>query len=292
MSIEEKDFLYEQIYKVKRKFVHISENNKPLEQLIRKNVNRRNREQAFTEILESLNTVLPLEDSSIYSTFEYLTEHWDKTCELDDCSKHKRILRMWPKRYGKDITKFCSNTCEYNYRSLIQLGYNNTSHKQSADTKKKVAENNSRILKDKIRRGIWFPCVTNSWAKSRCNALLKNGLLVPCRSSWEAYYLISNQHLQYEKLVIPYTFKEKEHNYIVDFVDMDNKMIFEIKPDKLKNDERNITKLNAAMEWCKLNGYIYISVSNSWFENNYIESILEGQPDIERIKRLLKQFAK
>jgi hypothetical protein len=49
-------------------------------------------------------------------------------------------------------------------------------------------------------------------------------------------------------------------------------------------------KFKAALDWCETNQYTFNIISNEWFTSNYDESLLKGQPDENKIKRLLKQF--
>ena len=71
---------------------------------------------------------------------------------------------------------------------------------------------------------------------------------------------------------------------------MENKVLFEIKPDSTAKDLKNLSKFKYAKKWCKGNGYKYVIIKNKWFEKNYNNKLLIGQPSEERIKRNLRQF--
>jgi hypothetical protein len=109
------------------------------------------------------------------------------------------------------------------------------------ETFKSMCEKNSIRMKLNIREGKFIPNITNSWSNSRCNiSFVRDGQIInmKTRSTWEAYFQLFNTHLLYEKIIIPYLYNNIEHNYIVDFVDFDNKIIYEIKPLSNKNTDR------------------------------------------------------
>ena len=110
------------------------------------------------------------------------------------------------------------------------------------------------------------------------------------RSTWEAYFQLFNTNLIYEKVVIPYLYKDIEHNYIVDFVDYENKILYEIKPLSNKDNEIVKVKTKYGRRWCKLNGYKYVLITDKWFVENYNENLVIGQPDEVKIIKNLRQF--
>lgn len=168
-------------------------------------------------------------------------------------------------------------------------GYKNNWFKVSEKRKKEIAKETSIRLKRMISDGTFTPCVTNSWAKSRC-IIKVNNKIIKCRSSWDAYFQLKNSYLEYEKIRIPYTYKNKISNYIIDFVDYENKILYEIKPDSFRETDKNLAKFKAAITWCKNNNYEFKIIGNDWFNNNYDEKLLSNQPDEIKMKRLLKQF--
>jgi hypothetical protein len=155
--------------------------------------------------------------------------------------------------------------------------------------KKKV----SSKIKDKISRGEFIPNVTNSWAKSRCDVKIirhDTEYIIKTRSSWDGYFQILNPEFLYEKIVIPYYHEKNLHNYIVDFLDPINKILFEIKPDATYNIPKNISKYKYAKKWCRKNGYKYKIINNKWFRKNYNPSLVIGQPSEDKLLRNLRQF--
>ena len=158
---------------------------------------------------------------------------------------------------------FCSTKC-----------YNNCDHSVLYPYSEEKRKKQSATLKEKIRKGEFTPCVTNSWSKSR---IVIHG--IPFRSSWEAAYWLLNQHLEFEKLRIPYVNDQGiSRNYIVDFVDHTNKIIYEVKPNSEKKEINNLLKEAAAMVFCKENGYTYVMINDEWFFDNVDEIISSAKP--------------
>ncbi|MFW6046872.1 MAG: hypothetical protein ACOCP4_03685 [Candidatus Woesearchaeota archaeon] len=74
------------------------------------------------------------------------------------------------------------------------------------------------------------------------------------RSSWEIlFYEIMKQNnikVEYEKLIIPYydRTKKSKRNYIIDFIDKNNKVLYEIKPNFQKEDANTKDKEKYAIK--------------------------------------------
>lgn len=219
------------------------------------------------------------------NVFDYLTDNRGKICI---CGKENKF-----DYFSKGYKKFCSKKCLYNWRSINMIGEKNNIYKATPETLKEMGRKNSIKMKESISNGTFTPNVTNSWAKSRCviriNRLGKE-IEIKLRSSWDAYFQLKNPNLYYEKIRIPYFINGIFHNYIVDFVDMENKIIYEIKPGGLENSEINQIKFKSARDWSVTNGYKFEIISNDWFIDNYDENVLDNQPDKDKLKRLLKQF--
>lgn len=185
--------------------------------------------------------------------------------------------------------KFCSDECLHKWRSYNMEGDKNNFHKVSTDVRKRIGVENGKRIKKMVAEGTFTPNITNSWAKSRCNINL-NGKNIKLRSSWDAYFQLLNPSIKYEKLRIPYMWNNDWHNYIVDFIDDVNKCIYEIKPKSEQNKGLIKAKREAAIQWAIDNEYDYIEITEDWFKVNHNESILKGQPEEKRLKKLLKQF--
>jgi very-short-patch-repair endonuclease len=286
LTTEEMDKIYDFLSANKSKFIYAKKES--------------DRNLKLNYFIKDNNIVIYIKDITLDSIFKYLTSHWNKKCENENCLNDRKYIGFFPKRGSFDEIgprygnyKFCSKECDFKYKSKRQMGLNNSCHKMTHETFINMCKKNSIKMKENIREGRFIPCVTNSWSKSRCDISFKRDdeiINIKTRSTWEAYFQLFNKHLLYEKLVIPYKFKKEEHNYIVDFVDHVNKIIYEIKPNSTAKHMKNLSKERYARRWCKENGYKYMMIKDSWFKKNYIESIVIGQPCEDKLIRNLKQF--
>lgn len=144
--------------------------------------------------------------------------------------------------------------------------------KEFKEKYKEVYENarikQSISIKKTIANGDFIPCITNSWTRWKIGIDDGAGNIKKFRSSWEAAFWILNKDLKYEKLIIPYNYEGESKNYIVDFIDSENKIIYEIKPNSCKSNIKNHLKECAAINWANNNGYIYKSINDDWFIKN------------------------
>lgn len=195
-----------------------------------------------------------------------------KSQEVKDTLSRKR-KQYYKTEAGQKHRQMLSDT---------RKGDANPTHKQSAETKERMSINQSIRMKKLIAEGKWTPNITNSWCKSR--TVIDNK---PFRSSWEAAFYTVNKHLEYETVRVPYIFENKERTYIVDFVDREAKIIYEVKPDSEVNTPINKAKLKAAIKWCANNGYKLITISDQWFRDNYNKLDFVEYPFLES---KMKQF--
>lgn len=170
--------------------------------------------------------------------------------------------------------------------SKDRRGSNNPSHRQTTETRERVRNLSRERMKLKIKNG-YTPPITNSWCHSKINV---NDMSF--RSTWEAVFFILNPHLKYEKIRIPYVNPETndERTYIVDFVDEDTKTLYEIKPLATIKHTKNAAKEAAAKNWCKRHGYVFVCISNSYFEENAKK--LDFSLYDSKIYKNMKQFLK
>lgn len=105
-------------------------------------------------------------------------------------------------------------------------------------------------------------------------------------------FFILNPHLEYEKIRISYfnPVTCDQRTYIVDFVDEKLKILYEIKPQATINDVKNIAKEKAAKKWCRKNGYKFVCISNSFFQEN--AKRIDFSLYDAKIFRNMKQFLK
>ena len=141
--------------------------------------------------------------------------------------------------------------------------------------KKTVVENNrkngvferqSKKMKERILNGEITPKTTNRLNHKRLYSDVTG--LKNYRSNWEVMFHEAFPALKYEKLRIKYIYKDIDHVYIVDFIDEINKIVYEIKPKSMCDDEKNKCKISAALIWCELNGYKFKIITENEFRFN------------------------
>lgn len=281
LTIEEKNDIYDYIVDNKIYFIY-----------------KKSKEDRIKYLNDIISHKVNISFSSYEDCIEYLTNHWDKKCKYEFCSNNRKTS-IFPNRidfnncsikYG--IYKYCSKKCSDISWSIKQTE-NNTSHKMTDYVRKKSYKKQSIKMKENIRLGKFIPNITNSWAKSMCEiSFIRDNILVniKTRSSWEAYFQLFNTNLLYEKVIIQYKFRNEYFNYIVDFLDPVNKILYEIKPNSEMNTLKNKAKFRWARKWCEKNSYKYIIINNKWFKDNYNKNIIIGQPCEEKLIRNLKQF--
>jgi hypothetical protein len=69
------------------------------------------------------------------------------------------------------------------------------------------------------------------------------------------------------------TVKNKNRTYIVDFIDMVNKIVYEIKPSSKVDDEEVQNKLTSLEKWCNINKYSLQIIDETYF----IQKIESGE---------------
>lgn len=109
---------------------------------------------------------------------------------------------------------------------------------------------NQQYMKEKILSGKFTPNSNNK--NTHWDSYYKDKKF---RSSWEALYQSLYPNDEHEKLRITYEFKEKTHIYIVDFINYNDKIVTEVKPKEMCNDQKFIAKFKSLQSWCKANGF-------------------------------------
>lgn len=178
------------------------------------------------------------------------------------------------KKKLSESNKITSNSDEFKKRRPFI--YTEATHKKHSET-----------MKLKIANGEFTPCITNSWTHWDAIVNLEDGTVKKFRSNWDAFFWLCNPQLEYEKIRIKYTYQNNWHNYIVDFYDPINKIIYEIKPDSEKNTERNLVKYKFAKKYAKDNNLKYVLITNKWFKKNINKIDLTNHPTV---KYAMRQF--
>lgn len=209
-------------------------------------------------------------------------------CSLCGCDNKLNFKNILGSNIYDCYDKFCSDACLNKWRSDNMLGSENAFFRTPKETLEKVWKNQSILMKKRIRDGEFTPCITNTWTHYDSIINIK-GKDKKMRSSWEAFFYLCNEDLEYEKVRIPYTYLNDDKIYITDFVDYENRIIYEIKPNSEVNTDKNIAKKESAIKWCKENGYVYKLITNKWFIDNKqnIKYLLSKQ---ENNKELIKKL--
>lgn len=130
--------------------------------------------------------------------------------------------------------------------------------KMSAESKHML----STQMKNKILNGEFTP---NSNNRNAHWEAFYNGMKF--RSSWEALYQCLDPDAEYEKIRIPYSFESKQYVYIVDFVNHTSKILVEVKPRELLSSPKIRVKIDAAVDWCKEQGYTLLIADLDYFKS-------------------------
>lgn len=174
-------------------------------------------------------------------------------------SKLRGIKNPKHSKFMKDLWR---NDEEYRNKVInnMKIGFinNNASMKLSKNIKKRILNRE------------FTPNITNSW--THWDAIINNKRF---RSSFEGifhlYHVIfkQNMFLKYERLRIKYydSILKKERIYIVDFIDEEKKILYEIKPSSLKENQNNIDKFKYAKRWCINNDYIFKIIDENYIFN-------------------------
>jgi len=152
---------------------------------------------------------------------------------------------------------------------------------------KSVAKKQSVLMKQKILEGSFTPNVTNSFTHWTAE-IEYEGIVKKFRSSWEACVWLSNPELEYETLRIPLP---NGSNVITDFVDNQNRIIYEIKPKSFWRKQQH--KIDAIIDYCFANDYKFIWINEenildyvkqdlftSEFNKKQLEVMLDGTKTI------------
>ena len=168
------------------------------------------------------------------------------------------------------------------YFEGLQYPFRKTPLTQAKQYAKSYGYKQLQIMKDKILSGEFTPNITNSFthwnAKIHiCNEIRK------FRSSWEACFWLSNQHLKYENVRIPYIDKNGINRVVIpDFNDTINNIIYEIKPKKYFLIQKE--KIDATIKYCIDNNLEFKWIN----EYNILEYINESVFSDENYQQLLK----
>lgn len=173
-----------------------------------------------------------------------------------------------PWNKGKKGSQVCwsKGLTKENNKSLQSLSENRKGSKNPyygkhlTDEQKKFK---SDLMKRKILDGSFTPNTTNRNCYFRCEYNNEK-----YRSSWEAAFKFLNPQCEYEKVRIKYKQEELDRIYIIDFVDYENKVIYEIKPSNLIEKDLKY-KMKYVEMWINENGFKFEIITEDYFIKNY-----------------------
>lgn len=183
------------------------------------------------------------------------------------------------------------NLCDLKCRNEYYKLHNNYKSKLPSEVNR-LKKKQSYSIKQKIKNGIFTPNIVNSLTRKSFSC--EEYPSYKFRSSWELIFWYVNKdtfdYSSYEKVRIPYIDeKGEEHSYIIDFVDENNKILYEIKPKAKENDIRNVLKREEAERWCLTNDYKFVIINEDYFlnliKNNIDFSFLGNKKD-----KVIKDF--
>lgn len=134
----------------------------------------------------------------------------------------------------------------------------------SEESKRKQSE----TMKRKIANGEFTPKSNNRQTKQR---LYEDNIAFRSSREHKAYLYFKENSIaiKFEKLRIQYFYEGHKRNYIVDFVDEQNRVAYEVKPDCMYK-EKELVKEQALINWCKENDYRYERINEEWFDAKHI----------------------
>lgn len=177
------------------------------------------------------------------------------------------IEKFWNWNHG--WSKTCSEKCENLSYSIRQQGSKNTSHRMTKQTKNRMRQKMSVIMKNKILNGEFTPKTCN-YSSQRPIHFIKDGHDTFVRSLWELIYWLRFPHLEYETVRLEYydSVKKRTRIYITDFYDRQTNTIIEIRPKKyqmfLVDKEKSVVS----------SGYNYKIVDEDYFNTQKTEEML------------------
>lgn len=293
-----KEFEYDEVYKILNK-KSSDKDKKYVFDLLKNNIfkfsNRLDIDKSINNFLDIHFIKIDIDKELTYKNiFDFLNNITfdDCHCKNITCNKATKFtgfkaLDTCPRGYYQ----FCSEKCFHQWFGEKQKGKGNTMHRMDKDKIPEYKKKLSDILKNKIEIGEFKPNIHNSWRNTKYVVII-NGVEKKFRSSWEAFFNLVNPSLEYETRRVGYVHKNEKHTYIIDFDDVINKVLYEIKPASQETLEKNLDKIKAAKIWSNDNGYTFNVINDKWFEINYpkFKYLLDGQPEEIRLKRNLRKY--
>lgn len=220
-------------------------------------------------------------------TFTIQNNKQTKCC--GECKKSKPWLRgKRPKSFGENISK--SKKKWYKTKEGVEfkkrIGKINSEkmkayHKTDKGIKQKESNAKllSMIMKEKISNGEFTPPIVNSF--THWDAVIGNRKF---RSSWEACFWYSNQHLLYESVECRTDKQKNGRVYVGDFFDKELNILYEIKPKSFYLKQSY--KIDSLIRHCNMNNYKFIWINEHNILNYINTSDFKTEEEILQLNKL------
>jgi hypothetical protein len=218
-------------------------------------------------------------------------------CQICTYNSNGKIKKVWSKEARKSANeKISKRKKEYAKSSAGKENYKKVGKRNSEFLKeyfqttegKEQIENSSKkqsaTMKKKIRNGEFTPNITNTWTNWDAIIYLDNGDVKKFRSSWEAAFWYSNQHLKFEYMRIPYILEGEMHVYIADFFDEETNTVYEIKPKGQWLNQNN--KMQKAITYCLENNIDFVWI-NEYNIMKYIKKEIFFDENLKQLEKMM-----
>jgi len=181
-------------------------------------------------------------------------------------NRRKRIMNMFDlnniRKYDDNgkIISWNKGLTKHTHASVMKMstdrmGVNNPSHK--IKDRVQWANNVSNGIKKSILSGKYTPKSNNRLTHKETSYKGIN-----YRSSWECVWAYFNENHLYEKIRISYLDEHgSNRTTIVDFFDSIDRILYEIKPTKILNNENTQYKIKGIRHYCEKHGIEFIIIS-------------------------------
>jgi hypothetical protein len=185
-------------------------------------------------------------------------------------------LKFYQTYHGKEVAKEIGRKNSEKLKSFFKTP-------KGIDNIEKSRKYNQQIMTEKILSGKFTPNSNNK--NTYWNSYYKDKKF---RSSWEALYQFLYPNDEYEKLRITYKFNEKTYIYIVDFINYNDKIVTEVKPKEMCDNQKFISKFNSLQYWCKTNGFTVRIATQEFLVSHPFPNNLQNfdSKSIQKIQKL------
>jgi hypothetical protein len=235
------------------------------------------------------NQKTPHPDNILFSKYSF------RLCVNDYKEIHTQTLQSPEviEKREKGKIDFLNNPQRVNkWKEKTKNTHNNISHpwltNLSQEERERRSKKSSDSQKNNILNGTFTP--QNNYRTKRRIELDFDNIKYYFRSSWEVCFFISNQHLSYETLRIKYKKGDEYKIYIPDFIDNNNKIIYELKPKRQYISQNE--KMNGAIKWCLKNNYRFIWINENNILNYINKNICHEEKYIIYYDKMLKGIPK